>query len=258
MPEGDTIHRAAARIGAVLTGRVPDEILTPHPRHRFERWPELLDGRVVRSVEARGKHLLVRFEGALTLHSHLRMTGAWAVHREGERWRRARRRAWLVVRAEGFEAVEFDGPVLELLSDARVGTHPQLARLGPDVLGVSFDRREFLRRLRARAPSRPIGEALIDQGTVAGIGNVWKAETFFAVGIDPWRSTAQVSDEQALGLVEFARERMRLSVQGERGARPREVYGRAGRPCPRCGATIRQRGQGDSSRVTFWCPGCQR
>jgi endonuclease-8 len=258
MPEGDTIHLAARRIAAVLAGQVPDEILTPQPRHRLERWPELLAGRAVRAVEARGKHLLVRFDGALTLHSHLRMTGSWGVYREGERWRRSRRRAWIVLRRGVWEAVEFDGPVLELISDARSRTHPQLASLGPDVLGESFDSAAFLRRLRADDPARPIGDALLNQATVAGIGNMWKAESCFAVGIDPWRPIERVEDSEALALVQFARQRMRLAVEGAGGARPREVYRRAGRPCPRCGTTIRQRGQWEGNRLTFWCPGCQR
>ena len=110
MPEGDTIHRAAERIRGVLEARVPEEILTPHPRHRADRWPERLRERAVRAVEAKGKHLLVRFEGDLTLHSHLRMSGLWVVCREGQGWQRAARRAWLVMRCEGWEVVEFDGP----------------------------------------------------------------------------------------------------------------------------------------------------
>jgi endonuclease-8 len=258
MPEGDTIHHAAARIRAVLAGHVPEQILTPHPRHRAERWPERLAGKVVRSVDAHGKHLFVRFDGGLTLHSHLRMTGAWDVHRAGERWRRARRRAWLVLRRDGFEVVQFDGPVLELIADARTRTDPRLAALGQDVLGESFDIEPFLRRLRAQDPARPIGDALLDQRTVAGIGNVWKSETCFALAVDPWRTVADVSDEQAATLIDFARTGMRRSADEGFGARPREVYNRAGRPCKRCGTLIRSRGQGDDNRVTFWCSGCQR
>lgn len=258
MPEGDTIHRAAARIGAVLVRRVPAQIGTPQPRHRADRWPERLAGRAVRAVDAHGKHLFVRFEGDLTLHSHLRMTGAWGVHREGERWRRAVGRAWLVLRCEGWEVVEFDGPVLELMSDARTRSDPRLATLGQDVLGERFDVERFLRLLRGDDSGRPIGDALLDQRTVAGIGNVWKAETCFAVAIDPWRPLGEVSDEEALALLGFARKHMRIAVREGPGARPGAVYGRAGRPCLRCGSRIRQRGQGEHNRQTFWCPDCQR
>ncbi len=258
MPEGDTIHHAASRIRAVLAGHAPEEILTPHPRHQRDRWPERLAGREVRSVDAHGKHLFVRFAGDLTLHSHLRMTGAWSVGREGRPWRRSHRRAWLVLRRDGWEVVQFDGPVLELMSDSRARSHPQLTALGQDVLGEAFEHGLFLRRLREDDPTRPIGDALLNQRTVAGIGNLWKAETCFAVGIDPWRPLAEVDDEEALALVDFARERMRMCVREGFASRPREVHGRAGLPCPRCGAAIQQRGQWEDNRNTFWCPGCQR
>jgi endonuclease-8 len=258
MPEGDTIHRAAERIGRVLAGRVPEEILSPHPRHRPERWPQRLEGRELRSVDAHGKHLFLRFEGSLTMHSHLGMSGMWAVHRNGERWRRAARRAWLVLRCEGFEVVQFDGPVLELMSDMRARSDPRLARLGPDVLGREFDEQAYLTRLREDDPTRPIGDAILEQRTVAGIGNMWKAEACFAVGVDPFRRLGDVGDSEALALVRFSREAMARSVREGNSARPHAVYRQAGRPCLRCGVRIRQRGQWDNNRITFWCPGCQR
>jgi len=258
MPEGDTIHYAAARIRAALAGRVPEEIVTPHPRHARDGWPQRLAGRAVRAVDAHGKHLFVRFEGDLTLHSHLRMTGAWDVHRRGQRWRRSARRAWLVLRGEDWEVVQFDGPVLELMPDARTRNDPRLAALGQDVLAARFDERSFVRRLRAEDPARAFGDALLDQRVLAGIGNVWKCEACFAAGVDPWRALADVEDEEALAAVRFARERMRDSAREGFAARPRAVYRRAGQPCVRCGAAIRGRGQGENNRVTFWCARCQR
>lgn len=258
MPEGDTIHHAAARVGAVLTGEVPDAILTPHPRHSRDRWPERLEGRRVWSVDAYGKHLFVRLEGGLTLHSHLRMTGAWGVYAAGERWRRARSRAWVVIQANGTEVVQFDGPVLELMADSRTRTDPRLAALGQDILGGTFDEAQFLRRLRADDHTRPIGDALLEQRTVAGIGNLWKCEACFAAGVDPWRAQAEVSDEEVLAVVAFARERMRVSVQSGYRVRPRDVYSRAGKPCVRCGSKIRSGGQWENNRITYWCAGCQR
>jgi endonuclease-8 len=258
MPEGDTIRRAAERMGALLLGRVPEEILTPHPRHRMDRWPQALAGRAVRAVDAHGKHLFVRFEGDLTLHSHLRMSGLWFVCREGARWRRAPWHAWLVVRIDGWEIVQFDGPVLELLSDRRARTDPRLLSLGQDVLGADFDRARFLTALRRGDPARRVGEALLDQRVVAGIGNVWKSELCFATGIDPWRALGELEDEEALALIDLARELMPHSVSEGRRARPQAVYRRGGRPCPRCGAPIRQRGQGETNRTTYWCARCQR
>jgi len=258
VPEGDTIHHAARRIGPLLEGLVPDEIATPQPRHARDRWPERLGGRIVRSVDAYGKHLFLRFEGDLALHSHLRMTGSWATYRRGERWRRSPRRAWLVVRAGEHEVVEFDGPVLELMTEARIRFDQALTQLGPDILGPDLDESGFLRRLRGDDPTRPIGDALLDQRTIAGIGNLWKAEGCHDAAIDPWRPTGRVTDDEALAIVRALRPRMQQSARDGFHARRPAVYGRAGRPCPRCGAPIRSRGQGDGNRPTYWCASCQR
>jgi len=258
VPEGDTIHHAARRIRPLLAGRVPDEIRTPQPRHSLDRWPQRLAGRAVTSVDAYGKHLFLRWEGGLTLHSHLRLTGAWGVYRAGARWGRSPRRAWLVICAAGHDVVQFDGPLLELLTDSRTRFDQRLAALGPDILAPAFDDARFLRRLREDDPTRPIGDALLDQRTVAGIGNIWKCEGCFLARIDPWRPTGAVSDEEALAIMRALRPRMEQSAEHGHRAVKREIYERAGRPCPRCGTPIRQRGQGDANRPTFWCPGCQR
>lgn len=257
MPEGDTILRAADRIRPVLAGTVPEEIRTPQPRHARDRWPQRLAGRAVTAVESYGKHLFLHFEGDLALHSHLRMTGTWAVHPAGARWRRAPRRAWLVLRARGAEVVQFDGPVLELMTTARRRLDQRLRALGPDLLAPRFDADRFLARLRADDPARPIGDALLDQRIVAGIGNVWKAEACWGAAVDPWRRVGDVTDAEALAIVGDARPRM-LRAAAEPGAAERHVYRRAGMPCRRCGATIRAHGQGDDNRTTYWCPGCQR
>jgi len=257
MPEGDTIHYAARHIRPALVGRVP-EVLTPQPRHRQDRWPQRLTGRRLASVDVHGKHLLLRFDGGLTLHSHLRMSGAWGVYGRGQRWRRSARRAWLILRTPAWEVVQFDGPVLELMTDARSRSDHRLSALGPDVLGVELDHRLVLARLRQDDPTRPIGDALLDQRTVAGLGNVWKAEACFAAGLDPWRPAGEVSDAEALAAVEAARRGMVVSAREGHRRRPRRVYNRAGLPCARCGTRIRSRGQGDENRTTYWCPGCQR
>jgi endonuclease-8 len=258
VPEGDTIHYAANRLRPLLAGHVPDALRTPHPRFARDRWPERLGGRAVTSVDAHGKHLFLRFEGDLVIHSHLRMTGSWRVLGPGARWPRSPRRAWLVLERAGSEAVEFDGPVLELLTAARARNDPRIARLGPDILAPEFDAERFLRRLRADDPTRPIGDALLDQQTIAGIGNLWKSEGCFAAAIDPWRPAGAVGDEEALAIVAATRPRMQQSARDGFPARGVQVYGRAGTPCPRCGATIRARGQGDANRTTYWCEGCQR
>jgi len=257
MPEGDTIAYAANRMRPVLEGRVPDEILTPQPRHALDRWPSRLEGRAVRSVDTHGKHLFLRFEGDLVLHSHLGMVGVWGVYGPGRRWGRSARRAWIVLRAGGHEVVEFDGPLLELLTEGRTRLDQRLSALGPDVLDVPFDMAGFLKRLRSDDPTRPLGDALLDQRNVAGIGNIWKAEGCWEAGVDPWRALGNVDDSEVVAIIEAVRPRMRRSaLEGPRAIEPR-VYRLAGRPCPRCGARISARGQGEANRTTYWCPGCQ-
>jgi endonuclease-8 len=186
MPEGDTIRTAANRVRAALVGHEIESIETPHPRFGKDRWPERLAGRAVHAVDAYGKHLMIRFDGGLTIHSHLRMTGAWGVYRRGNRWHRGRHRAWLVIRTADDEVVQFDGPVLELMSDGRTRFDPRIARLGPDVLADDFDEAAFIRRLREDDPTRTLGDALLDQRIVAGLGNMWKAEGCWHAQVDPW------------------------------------------------------------------------
>jgi endonuclease-8 len=257
MPEGDTIAYAAKRIRPVLEGFVPDGIETPHPRHALDRWPDRLRGRAVRSVDTHGKHLFLRFEGELVLHSHLGMVGVWGVYRDGRRWGRSKRRAWIVLRRGDAEVVEFDGPLLELLTEGRTRFDQRLAALGPDVLAPAFDTARFLARLRSDDQTRPIGDALLDQRNVAGIGNLWKAEGCWEAEIDPWRKVRDVPDEQASLIIERVRPRMlRSATEGHRAIKPR-VYGRSGMPCPRCATRLVARGQGDANRTTYWCPGCQ-
>jgi endonuclease-8 len=257
VPEGDTIAWHANRIRPVLEGRTPEEIRTPHPRHALARWPERLHGRTVTRVDSHGKHLFLHFEGELVLHSHLAMTGAWGVYARGQRWRRSARRAWIVLSADGHDVVQFDGPLLELITEGRTRFDQRLAALGPDVLAETFDSARFLARLRGDDPTRPLGDALLDQTNLAGIGNVWKAEGCWEVRLDPWRPVSTVSDDEVVALVEAVRPRMLASaLEGPRVIAPR-VYGRTGRPCPRCGTRIVSGGQGEANRTTYWCPGCQ-
>jgi endonuclease-8 len=257
MPEGDTILGAARRMRAALVDKSIESIETPQRRHALDRWSQRLAGRRVSAVDTRGKHLLLRFEGGLTLHSHLRMRGWWGVYRRPRRWGRPPHRAWLVIRTAEHDVVQFDGPVLELLTDARTRSDPRIRELGPDVLADDLDRRGFLLRLREDDPTRGIGDALLDQRNLCGVGNLWKSEGCFLAGVDPWRPLAAISDEQALRVVEALRGPMLESARNGGRPRPGLVYDRAGRPCPRCGEPIRAHGQGDDNRTTYWCPRCQ-
>ena len=241
----------------VLEGQAV-EVAHTHARFGRDRWSERLGGQTVTAVETHGKNLFIVFDNELLLHSHLRMTGVWDVRAVGGRWRRAPSRAWLVLRAGAHEVVQYDGPVLELMTTSRRRFDQRLASLGPDILADPFDADRFLKRLRSTDQQRPLGDALLDQRILAGIGNIWKAEGCWEARLDPFRTVGSVTDEQAVGLVEGVRPRMLLSgTQGHRAARAR-IYRHAGEPCPRCGTPILARGQGDQNRTTYWCPGCQR
>lgn len=243
MPEGDSLHRAARRLQVLVGERV--EVETPHPRAAVKGLVERLDGRRLEAVEAVGKNLLLRFEGGLVLRSHLRMTGRWRVERRGAP---LSGKPWLVLRGEKHEAVLWNGAVLELVT----GSH--VRGLGPDILAEPPDFETMRARLRAE-PEREIGDVLLDQRLVAGIGNLWRAEALWEARVSPWRRVAEVGDDGLLAVLEAAHALMRASVEGTRPAR--RVYRRPGRACPRCGGVIRSAPQGDNARTAYWCPGCQ-
>jgi endonuclease-8 len=251
MPEGDALHRAARRLQPLVGERL--EVETPHPRAAANRLAERLDGRRLLSVEAVGKNLLLRFEGGLVLHSHLRMNGRWTLApradaREGTGRSASRVRPWLVLRGERLEARQWNGPVLELHARS-------VARIGPDVLADQPDLDRAVANLRRMDGGRDVGEALLDQRLVAGIGNKWKAEALWQARLSPWRRLRETADDELRAALDAAATLMRRSLDGLRHRNA--VYRRAGRPCPRCGERIRSRGQGDANRVAYWCPGCQ-
>jgi endonuclease-8 len=243
VPEGDAIHRAASRLRPLVGQRV--EAVSPNPRGLATGVARVVDGRVLEGVDAIGKHLLLRFEGGVVVRSHLRMNGRWRVGRRGAE---VRGRPWLVLRGGEWEATQWNGPVLAL-------EKRPVARLGPDLLADETDVSEVVERLRASDWTRLLGEALLDQRLVAGIGNAWLAEMLWVARVSPWRRVGEVPDEQLAEALAWARERMRASVAGERT--PRAVYRRAGRPCLRCGTPIASRGLGEHNRTAFWCPLCQ-
>ncbi|MGI8998888.1 MAG: Fpg/Nei family DNA glycosylase [Candidatus Limnocylindria bacterium] len=265
MPEGDTIFRTAEVLRAALVGRrVTAARARPQPGLRGVPDLSRLIGATVDSVEARGKHLLIGFDNGLTLRSHLRMTGSWHRYRPGEPWRRPLRQASAILETAESVAVAFNTPVVELLTDADLRRSRPLTTLGPDLLSRTFDADEAAQRFRARS-SAELGNALLDQRAVAGIGNVYKSEVAFLEGLDPWAPVGAFDDAELLGALRTARRLLQANVHG--GARvttgsPAQneglwVYGRAGRPCRRCGTAIQRRRQGKLARLTFWCPRCQ-
>jgi endonuclease-8 len=243
MPEGDALHRAAERL-RILEGEVV-AVESPHPRAAALGIAAKLDGRRLERVEAVGKNLLLSFEGGLVLRSHLRMKGRWYIRDAGAA---VTGLPWLVLRGRHRQAVLHHGPVLELV---RGGQQAGLARLGPDIMADPLELDGMLRRLRATDPWRELGEALLDQRLVSGIGNMWKAEALFETEVSPWVRLADLGDGDLLRVLATA-----ASLMHER-RRPRAVYRRTGLPCRRCGTRIAARPQGDAARTAYWCPSCQ-
>jgi endonuclease VIII len=244
MPEGDALHRAARRLQVLVGQEVRVE--TPHPRAAVKQLAPRLDGRRLEGVEAVGKNLLLRFEGGVVLRSHLRMKGRWRVFR---RETPIFGTPWLVLRGDDYIGAMFNGAVLEI--DRGVAR-----RLGPDILAELPDYDEMLARFRREDQSRAIGDALMDQRLVAGIGNVWKAESLWHGRVSPWRSLDNVSDDELRTTLQHAHRLMQARLEGVRGRS--QVYRRKGRPCPRCGTAICSWPQGDGARMAYWCPECQR
>jgi endonuclease-8 len=244
VPEGDSLHRAARRLQVLVGERV--EVETPHPRAAVKGLAARLDGRRLERVEAVGKNLLLHFDGGLVLRSHLRMNGRWRVERRGAT--RAGQ-PWLVLRGTEYEAVLWNGSVLELLGSRSA------PRLGPDILGEPPDYETMLARLRATPQQREIGDALLDQRLVAGIGNLWRAEVLWEARISPWRPLGELDDGELLGVLEIAHRLMRAAL--DRPRPPRRVYRRAGRAGPRCGGRVRSAPPGEHARTAYWCPTCQ-
>ena len=260
MPEGDTVWLAARRLDEALAGRV----LTGSDF----RVPQLattdLAGQTVTGVTSRGKHLLTRLSSGMTLHTHFKMDGSWHLYRPGSRWGGGPEWQVRVVLATAeWNAVGYRLPVVDLLpsaDEAQVVGH-----LGPDLLGPDWSPVEAQRRL-LEDPSREVGQALLDQRNLAGIGNLYKAETLFLSGVTPWTTVGAVGDlgailDRAHRLLDANKSRWQQSTTGDlRRGEQHWVFERAGRPCRRCGERILMAMQGDPprERLSYWCPRCQR
>lgn len=256
MPEGDTLHRTAARLRPALVGA---------PLTRFEA-PRLLGdrpavGSVITEVEAVGKHLLIHFDGGLTLRTHLGMPGSWHLYAEGQRWQRPRHLLRALVAVPGWEAVCFSAPQVQTY---RTGDPNPVGHLGPDLCTPDPDIDEALRRYATQCdPSTEIAVALLDQRLASGIGNVYKSELLHRCRLSPFTPVGQVPEPMRRRLLEHANRLLllnltttrRTTVSGPAGSVA--VYGRARRPCPVCATPIEMRRQGEHARSTYWCPRCQ-
>jgi len=250
VPEGDTIWRTAAALRRSLLGQT---VVAARPA-ALER----LSGSVLEDVHPVGKHLLLRFSGGWTLHSHMRLFGSWHLYRPGERWRKSARAARAVLEFGDWLAVCFSAPLVELTQQPLAG----IAHLGPDILAADVSWEQITRRARALGPV-PLGELLLDQRVCCGIGNVYKCEALWTLGLDPWLRSDALTDERLTQLFITARQAMQANLSGgfERrfeSGRSRAVHGRRSRPCPRCGTAVATRQQGEQARWTYFCPTCQR
>ncbi|MGN6130431.1 MAG: DNA-formamidopyrimidine glycosylase family protein [Nocardioidaceae bacterium] len=256
MPEGDTVWRTARHLDRALSGSTLVETDFRVPAHATLD----LAGQPVVATLSRGKHLLTRIGADVTLHTHLKMEGAWHLYRPGSRWRRPAHEARVVLRTEAWTAVGFALGVCEVLprseEDAVVG------HLGPDLLGPDWDEDEALRRLRA-VPDRTVAEAILDQRNLAGIGNLYKSELCFLAGVHPWLPVGEVPDlprlvRRARTVLDANKERVEQTTTGDlRKGRQTWVYRRERQPCRRCGTRIEVAMQGEQERATYWCPSCQ-
>ncbi len=258
MPEGDTVFRAARLLDRSLSGRVLTRSDFRVPQHATA---DLRGSTVTRTV-SRGKHLLTRTDTGFTVHTHLKMEGAWQVYRAGERWRRPVSQVRLLLEAGETTAVGFSLGIVELVETHL--EHQIVGHLGPDLLGPDWDEVEAMCRLVAE-PERELAAALLDQRNLAGIGNMYAAELCFTSGLHPTMAIGAVGDlarlvRRAKLMLEQNAERAVQSTTGN--LRPRErmwVYRRDKSPCRRCGTPVRvaMRGDAGRERAMYWCPQCQ-
>jgi endonuclease VIII len=252
VPEGDTVYLAAQRLNSALRGQTITGSDFRVPRYATVD----LSGRVIREVRPAGKHLFFDL-GDVTLHTHFKMQGSWHLYKSGERWRRPAHQARVVLRTRSWAAVGFDLPVIELVTDPQA----VVAHLGPDLLAENFDLDEAMWRM-SLDPDRPVGDCLLDQTVVAGLGNVYKSEVAFLAGVHPHTPVKRVTD--VARVLQLARRTIRanrttgsqITTGDRRRGRQHWVYGRGGSPCLRCGTPVEMDRDG-TERVTYWCPSCQ-
>ncbi len=262
MPEGDTIYRAAESIRKWVGGRTVTAARTKVRGLQLER----VVGKTIEAVEPRAKHMLIRFNNGLSLHTHMKMTGSWHVYTKGDRWQRPEWQAKIVLECDDRVAVCFNAPVVEMLTPSDEKYHAPLNGLGPDVLQpATFDLAEVRRRASLRPPDYEVGVLLLDQQVVGGIGNIYRCETLFLERLHPWTGQSQLSPQRFDRMINTAVKLMGKNVGPGGGTRNFGngdgnpwVYGRTGRPCRVCGVAIRTDRMGAQAREIHWCPNCQK
>ena len=255
MPEGDTIHRSAARLRLALVGKTVRSFRAP--RMEGERPPA---GATIEGIEAVGKHLLMHFDDGLTLQTHMRMSGSWHLYRPGERWQRPAHTARVVLEVDDWVAVCFLAPVVRVYRSA--AKHTPVDHLGVDLCRADADVDVALLRIPSfTSPDSEIAPVLLDQRIACGIGNVYKSETLFACRVNPFTRLRDLDETTLRSLYTTAARLLRANLDSATRKTVASggvaVYGRARRPCLRCGIPIERRQQGQPPRLTYWCPRCQ-
>lgn len=275
MPEGDTVFRTARSMGRALVGKAITGFRSNYPLLTRFHDDTPITGQTVDNVESRGKWLLIHFSGGATLVTHMLMNGSWHLYRTGERWRRLARDMRIVLENREYQAVAFTVPVAKIYTAQALAREKRIPPAGVDVLSADFDAAAAATRMRACADEE-IGDVLLHQQVMAGVGNVFKSEVCFVEGVNPFCLVRALSDLQVEALIRTSQKLVAANVLEDSGnmivtyrgqqrrtthnASPQEslwVYGRSGAPCRKCGAAIRHRLQGPDARVTFWCPLCQ-
>jgi endonuclease-8 len=275
MPEGDTIFRTARALGRALTGKMVTGFRSTYPLlTRFNDDTSLV-GQTVEQVESRGKWLLIHLSGGATLATHMLMSGSWHIYRQGERWQQPRGNMRILLENREYVAVGFHVPVAKILKPQELARATRIPPPAIDVLNENFDPGEVSRRLLA-CVDEEVGDVLLHQEVMAGVGNVFKSEVCFVTGVNPFSKvasleqttltsliaashrlvTANVLEDSGDTIVTYRGRKRRTTHEADPGA-SLWVYGRAGEPCRRCGERIRRRIQGSDARVTFWCARCQ-
>jgi endonuclease VIII len=257
MPEGDTIFRSARALERGFAGHQVILFETAYAQLSSVHDQTPVTGRIIERVESRGKWLLIHFSGDLILATHMRMSGSWHIYRVGERWQRPRSQMRIVLGTADLLAVAFNVPVARFYTERTLKHFAALADLGPDVLAASFPVEEATARLLERGEEE-VGNVLLNQRVIAGIGNVFKSEICFVCGINPFRKVADLRPHEIACLLETARRLLAANVAEGHPANRLWVYHRAGAACRRCGTLILSQKQGPAARTTFWCPNCQK
>ena len=275
MPEGDTIFRTARALGRALTGKPITRFMTEYALIAQANDQTPFAGQKIEQIEARGKWLLIYFSGGQILATHMLMSGSWHIYRPGEAWQERPSNARILIETKEYLAVGFRIPIARMYTPESLLRDRKIPRTDRDVLSSTFDAASAVQRMMSR-PNDELGDALLRQDVLAGVGNVFKSEISFQLGLSPFRKVATLSEKEVKDLVATAQKLLAANVLEDsddlivtysgknrrttHNAKPGDnlwVYGRKNEPCRKCGTPIQRAIQGPNARSTYWCPTCQ-